>query len=100
MTVLHVNGVHVVDVQFCSCRGSPRRVALLRMSWWPATPLEPRTCATFALLRQFHLLNLQGKMTAYDYYAALELLTDNTGLERLPVSARTGNQGIGRVLIA
>ncbi|KAL1940902.1 hypothetical protein VTO73DRAFT_7538 [Trametes versicolor] len=84
VVVLHINGVHVVNIQFCECKPETRRVQLLRMKWWPATPLEPKTCATFALLRQFHLLNLQGKVTAYDFYRSLELGTDNTGLESLP----------------
>lgn len=88
MTVLHVNGIHAVDVQFCECSASERRVQMLRMGWWPASPSDPRTCATMALLRHFHLLNLQGKLPAYDFYRALELATDNTGLMRLPVSVK------------
>lgn len=32
------------------------------------------------MLEQFHLLTLQGKLTAYDYYQSLVKLTDNTGL--------------------
>ncbi|OJT01852.1 hypothetical protein TRAPUB_7684 [Trametes pubescens] len=82
--VLHTNGVHTVDVQYCECSDAERRVQLLRLGWWPATPLDPRTCATMALLRHFHLLNLQGKLPAYDFYRALELATDNVGLGRLP----------------
>ena len=85
LTVLHVNTIHVVDVQFCSCRTTHRRTSLLRMAWCPASPTKPRTYATFELLRCFHILNLQDKVTAYDFYASLELLTDNAGLEKLPV---------------
>lgn len=89
--VLHTNGLHTVDVQYCDCSGMERRVQLLRLGWWPATPLDPRTCATMALLRHFHLLNLQGKLPAYDFYRALELATDNVGLHRLPVSVTSLN---------
>lgn len=37
------------------------------------------------MLQQFHILNLQGKITAYSYYCGLEYLTDNTGLHKPPV---------------
>lgn len=83
--VLHTNGLHYVAVEFCKCWGLQRRTQLLRLGWWPATPFDPQTCATFAVLRHFHLLNLQGKLPAYDFYRALELRTDNTGLQPLPV---------------
>ncbi len=86
ITIIHTNGLHVVSVRFCSCGSEERRIAFLRMSWWPATAPEPRTCATFEVLRQFHLLNLQGKVTIFDFYKSLELATDNTGLEDMPVS--------------
>lgn len=86
-TVLDVNGIHVVNMQFCSCLPHSHRVQLLRMRWWPATALEPKTCATFDLLRHFHLLNLQGKLTVYDFSRSLELATDSTGLISLPVRA-------------
>jgi hypothetical protein len=33
-----------------------------------------------AVLRHFHLLNLQGNVTGYSFYPALEYQTDNTGL--------------------
>ncbi|GBE81978.1 hypothetical protein SCP_0403540 [Sparassis crispa] len=86
--VLHVNGIHRIAVNFCDCQSIPHHIQLLRAGWWPAMPKEPQTCATFSLLRPFHLLNLQGKVTAYDFYRALEALTDNTGLttppDRLP----------------
>lgn len=86
VVVLHTNGIHVVTVQFCKCWGLAHRSQLLRIAWWPATPFDPKTCATFELLRQFHLLNLQGKLPAYDFCRALELQTDNTGLQYVPVS--------------
>lgn len=86
VVVLHTNGIHAVSVEFCKCLGLAHRTQLLRIAWWPATPFDPKTCATFELLRQFHLLNLQGKLPAYDFCRALELQTDNTGLQYVPVS--------------
>jgi hypothetical protein len=58
---------------------------LLHIGWWPATPLDPNSAATFEDLRHFHLLNLQGKVTGFSFYQALEYHTDNTGLQPPPV---------------
>lgn len=44
------------------------------------------TKAAKDLLEHFHKQTLQGKVAAFDFYRALELLTDNTGLSYLPVS--------------
>lgn len=84
--VLHINGIHFVNVDFCGCNlAGESRQQLMRASWWPATPLEPQTCATFALMNQFHLLSLKAKVSAFDFYRSLEYLTHNFGLEKLPV---------------
>ncbi|KZP13327.1 hypothetical protein FIBSPDRAFT_913099 [Athelia psychrophila] len=76
--VIHTNGIHTVQFEFCGCTDVPAHIQLLRISWYPATPLQPQTCATLDALRQFHFLNLQ----------ALEYMSDNTGLnpppDRLP----------------
>ncbi|KAJ6488920.1 hypothetical protein C8R45DRAFT_929627 [Mycena sanguinolenta] len=82
--VLHDNGIHSVNVDFCSC-GSAERVEpylqLLRAGWYPASDERPQMVATFLLLDKFHLNTLQAKTTAYDLYAVLEQLTDNTGVK-------------------
>jgi hypothetical protein len=62
------------------------RQQLLRRQWFPATHKEPKLGATFAVLKQFHTQNLQGKIAGYDFYPALEKLTDNSGLEKFKVS--------------
>ncbi|KAJ7076920.1 hypothetical protein C8R43DRAFT_1143595 [Mycena crocata] len=83
--VLSLNGIHSVNVDFCGCpqefiRGSPR-VQLLRAGWFPSTLEKPQTAATFDCLDFFHMQTLQGKTTMYDFYVALEKLTDNTGVK-------------------
>lgn len=86
MTVFHSNGIHQVRVSFCGCRiDHELRRQLLRVAWWPATPLDPRSAATFAVLRQFHYLNLQGNLTAYDFYQSLEFQTDGRLRVDIPV---------------
>ncbi|KAF7793620.1 hypothetical protein EIP86_004734 [Pleurotus ostreatoroseus] len=85
LVVIHTNGIHKVHANFCECQpGLERRVQLMRQGWWPATSTEPRTCATFDALRLFHHVNLQGHLNAFDFYRALENMTDPWHLEKLP----------------
>ncbi|THU96563.1 hypothetical protein K435DRAFT_858427 [Dendrothele bispora CBS 962.96] len=51
----------------------------MRCRWFPATHTHPRTTFMFQFLEQFHIMNLSGKINLYDYYKAIEKLTDNTG---------------------
>ncbi|KAJ8503496.1 hypothetical protein ONZ45_g10817 [Pleurotus djamor] len=87
--ILHINGIHTLCVQFCMCdqvsiHGTGRQ-QLLRRRWFPATFDQPQTCATFCLLKHFQMQTLQAKTTSYDYYSALQKLTDNSGLVSLPM---------------
>ena len=84
--VIHTNGIHLVNVDYCRCHSLSHRTQLLQVAWWPATPLDPQTCATMEVLRHFQILNLQGKLTGFSFYRALEYQTDNTGLNKPPVS--------------
>ncbi|KAJ7796129.1 hypothetical protein B0H14DRAFT_3495125 [Mycena olivaceomarginata] len=71
--VLHDNGIHTVNIDFCGCDSAMRAdpyIQLLRAGWYPATDERPQTAATFS-----------AKTTAYDFYAVLERLTDATGLK-------------------
>ncbi|KII87536.1 hypothetical protein PLICRDRAFT_113331, partial [Plicaturopsis crispa FD-325 SS-3] len=87
-TVVHTTGIHRVAVDYCQCADAVDaglyRQQLLRFGWYPATHDLPGTACTFRMLEHFHLATLQGKISAYDYYGALEKLTDNTGLEPCP----------------
>ena len=86
--VVHSNGIHQVAVDQCRCHGAVLFYKqLLRIGWWPATQLKPKTVATFEVLQHFHLLNKQGKVTGYSFYQALENQTDTTGLNLPSVSS-------------
>ena len=37
-------------------------VQLMRMQWFPATALDPRTVVTLRTLRLFHALTIQGEL--------------------------------------
>ncbi|KAJ7486367.1 hypothetical protein B0H11DRAFT_1721743 [Mycena galericulata] len=83
--VLHDNAIHILDVDFCGCPGSPSEAdQLFNIGWYPATPKEPSTAATLSLLRRFHKLNLQARLPAYDFYNTLVLLTNAAGLIKVP----------------
>lgn len=85
-TVMHTNGFHAVSVTVCDCTARiPLRQQLLRVGWYPATPHEPKSCATFELLRYYHVLSLQSKVSVHHFYSAHERHTDNTGLSIIPV---------------
>ncbi|KAJ7815837.1 hypothetical protein B0H13DRAFT_2242544 [Mycena leptocephala] len=84
-TVLHNNGIHIVDINFCGCPGAARPLdQLLDVGWYPATTKDPSTAATISLLRRFHKMNLQAHLPAYDFYNALVLLTNGAGLRKIP----------------
>lgn len=86
--IIDVTGVHSVAVNFCECDSTlEKRQQLMRVCWWPATARDPRTCATLPVIRLFQIMNCLGKVSAHDFLRSLELLTNNDGLNPLPVRA-------------
>ncbi|RDX40776.1 hypothetical protein OH76DRAFT_1489992 [Lentinus brumalis] len=63
LVVVDVTGIHEV----------------FRRGWFPATNARPSTAFTFRVLKTFHEMNFQSKMSLYDYWRSLERITDNTG---------------------
>ena len=90
-TVMHSNGIHVVNISFCGCNNeigaSHSRIQLLRARLLPASIDAPRTAFSFDVLNSFHLITLQGKTSAYHYYLSIAHQTDNVGLSNQPVCA-------------
>ncbi|KAJ7635975.1 hypothetical protein DFH06DRAFT_1139060 [Mycena polygramma] len=83
--VIHDNGIHEVNVEFCGCSDAPSEVQqLINVGWFPATPERPETAASFSVLRRFHTLNLSARVPAYDFYNALVLLRMEAGLKKPP----------------
>ncbi|KAF8834862.1 hypothetical protein BDN67DRAFT_992573 [Paxillus ammoniavirescens] len=79
--VIHNNGVHEININFCGCETAEMHTwQLLRMRWFPASSDKPCTAATFTVLEQYHLLSLESKVSAYEYYSALARTSDNTKL--------------------
>ncbi|KAJ7107309.1 hypothetical protein C8R43DRAFT_905798 [Mycena crocata] len=87
MVVIHVNGLHIIDFQYCGCDLSDYGLNIyqcMRNLWYPATLVEPATCATFETLELFRLLNVVGNMNVHDFVGSLERLTDATRIKRVP----------------
>ncbi|KAK7021051.1 hypothetical protein VNI00_017540 [Paramarasmius palmivorus] len=83
--IMHWNGLHYVNVDFCECSGSPDRVSqLMEIGWWPTSYKEPQSAATYEVLRNFHITNLQAHIPATDMYSSLEQMVDGTGLKKIP----------------
>lgn len=88
--VTDVNGMHHLNVQFCTCTGDPEWVEtyrqLLRVGWYPASFQRPKTAFTFDLLDTYHKVALQGKLNLYDFYSSILQKTDNCGRKKVIVS--------------
>ncbi|KAL0576148.1 hypothetical protein V5O48_005839 [Marasmius crinis-equi] len=82
--VLHWNGIHIVNLDFCGCSGLAHHLQILEAGWWPASFKDPRTAASLELLRNFHITNLQSQIPPTDFYRSLVQMTDGTGLLELP----------------
>lgn len=85
-TIVDTNGIHTFPVSFCECSNRPHhRIQLLRAGLMPASVERPRSAFTFDVLETFHLLTLQSKVSAYDFYYSIEHKTNNAGLLNIKV---------------
>ncbi|KAH9851013.1 hypothetical protein C2E23DRAFT_733773 [Lenzites betulinus] len=91
VAVVDMCGIQAVNVRYCECLDAENGLThqwrqLFHVGWFPATTHRPETAVTFQLLKTFHELNLQGKTNLYDFSKTLERLTDNSGLQEVPLS--------------
>ncbi|KAF7312645.1 CxC2 domain-containing protein [Mycena indigotica] len=87
MVVLDVGGIFTLDVRFCGCSNSLQNnhiAQLMGNHWYPATTLEPGTCATWRVLELFRQLNVVGNINAHDFVRSLEKLNDPTMMNQTP----------------
>ncbi|KAJ3529367.1 hypothetical protein NMY22_g9027 [Coprinellus aureogranulatus] len=84
--ILDLDAVHCVAVDFCECgkSGSNRATQLLEHRLYPATVKQPKTAATFRLLKHFEILQYESKITPFEVFSTISRLTDNTGLATPP----------------
>ncbi|KAJ7642540.1 hypothetical protein B0H17DRAFT_1148798 [Mycena rosella] len=70
--VIDLTGIHTVNVRFYECDARIKhRQQLMRVQWWPASVKKPQTCATFAVIRLFQIMNCLGKIAAHDFMRSL-----------------------------
>ena len=81
--IVDTTSIHLTDVHFCGCYaipgGSHPRVQLLCTGLFLGTFTRLTTAFTFDVLDSFHLLTLQSKISAYDYFNSIAHKTENTG---------------------
>ncbi|KAJ6486562.1 hypothetical protein C8R47DRAFT_979565, partial [Mycena vitilis] len=76
--VVDVHGVHQVGLDYCGCgHGGHPTVQLLRARLWAATTTNPKTAATFGVLRKYHLMSFESKCSALEFYQSLARETNN-----------------------
>ncbi|KAJ6476565.1 hypothetical protein DFH09DRAFT_952317 [Mycena vulgaris] len=87
LVVIHTNGIHTVHYHYCGCDKLSRMNnlgQLMANTWYPATTIDPDTCATFAALEIFRLLSVVGNLNVHDYVGSLERLTDPFRISSVP----------------
>jgi hypothetical protein len=78
-TIVHVNGIHHVRIQYCQCADAPSELEqLAKSSLFPASIERPETAFTFNVLKEFHVLSSTSKIAAYDFFNALADMTNST----------------------
>ncbi|EEB91295.1 hypothetical protein MPER_10370 [Moniliophthora perniciosa FA553] len=81
--VVDVDSIQEVNVAYCRCQQKDvvgeHWQQLMRHELYPGSVDEPYTAFTFRTLALFHALTLQGKVTMFDFWYALEARSDNTG---------------------
>ncbi|KAI0684999.1 hypothetical protein C8T65DRAFT_712839 [Cerioporus squamosus] len=90
MTIVHGHGVGTYQVRLCLCpqpgtlRKTPEPLQLIACGLWPSSWTQPLSAYTLSGLRDYHLLTLQSKISAHDYFAYLRRTTDNVCPEDAP----------------
>ncbi|EIW79698.1 hypothetical protein CONPUDRAFT_74066 [Coniophora puteana RWD-64-598 SS2] len=83
--VIHTNGIHRVNIEYCDClQKAPHRQQLLRYGWYPSTVDIPHTACTEEVLCQYSALTSKTEISGHGFYQSLELLTDLLGLDVPP----------------
>ena len=85
--IVHTNGIHKLDVKYCyHTHATDEPTQLASAGLFPATTEKSETAFTFAVLKEFHMHMLSSKKSAYNYFIALQKLTNNVFPDRTYVS--------------
>lgn len=66
---------HCASVTFCACQSEA--TTLIHAGLFPATPKQPKLAFSFSLLDWFEALMLECQVSAQDFVAAVDVLTDS-----------------------
>ncbi|KAJ7716570.1 hypothetical protein B0H16DRAFT_1338947, partial [Mycena metata] len=87
MVVMDTEAIHTISYRYCGCDRSDHAnnlQQLLRNSWYPATTVDPQTCATFTSLETFRTLNVVGNINVHNFVGAMERQTDPCLVVKVP----------------
>ncbi|KAJ7036476.1 hypothetical protein C8F04DRAFT_954001 [Mycena alexandri] len=87
MVVMDTEVIQTVNYRYCGCDKADRSnnlEQLMRNGWYPATTVDPETCATFGALETFRTLNVVGNINVHDFVGAMERQTDPCQVETVP----------------
>ncbi|KAJ7023334.1 hypothetical protein C8F04DRAFT_1271538 [Mycena alexandri] len=87
MVVMDTEVIQTVNYRYCGCDKADRAnnlEQLMRNGWYPATTVDPETCATFGALETFRTLNVVGNINVHDFVGAMERQTDPCQVETVP----------------
>ncbi|KAJ7829911.1 hypothetical protein B0H13DRAFT_1655417 [Mycena leptocephala] len=87
MVIIDTEAIHTVRIRYCTCDQSDHAnnlEQLLCNGWYPATTVDPATCATFAALELYRLLNVVGNINIHDFVHSLERNTDACKTQDVP----------------
>jgi CxC2 like cysteine cluster associated with KDZ transposases len=89
LTLVHINGIQTIAVQYCSCPGQIDELAVIRQlteyRLFPATTKSPNTVFTHQVLGDFHMETNCLSISAYDYMEKLRRLTSRMFVYEVPV---------------
>ena len=80
VTVVDTTGIHEMRVRFCRCQSlkvHPLQTQFMNSGMYTSSNKRTRTVFTFRVLHHFDITNLEGKVTAWQYYRTLQRLTSN-----------------------
>ncbi|KAF8236799.1 hypothetical protein L208DRAFT_1524185 [Tricholoma matsutake] len=70
--VLDTTTIHFVSLVFCDHEhAQDPYVQLLHAGLFPATVLEPKTAATFHVLKHFQMLSFMSKVSVFEFYHSI-----------------------------
>jgi len=91
ITVIDRSGIHEIGIRWCCCPNAPEcDMQLMAAGLFPATFWNPKTAFIFQVLEEFHLDNLECKITPSQFSSHLRRLTS----DEFPNTVLVGQGGI------